>query len=629
MTVAATDQGAPGEPGAMDEKQRVLAEVFGFPEFRPGQTEIIDILLDGRNALAVMPTGAGKSLCFQVPALVLGGLTIVVSPLVALMQDQVAALQLAGVRAETINSNKDRAENVEIWRRVAAGEVAILYLSPERLMTARMLEAISRLPVRLLAVDEAHCISQWGPAFRPEYADLSRLRELFPNIPMVALTATADAITRRDIAERLFVGEAEIFVQGFDRPNIRLGVAFKVDWKRQMLAFLDRHRGESGVVYCLSRKKTEETAAYLADNGIHALPYHAGMEKWQRDGNQDRFMAEDAVVMVATIAFGMGIDKPDVRFVLHTDLPGSMEAYYQEFGRAGRDGGPAEAMMLYGLGDIRMRRMFIEDEKGSDDRRRQEHKRLDALLAYCEAPQCRRQTLLAYFGEGDESLPSCGHCDLCLDAPAPIDGTHLARRALDAIRETGQRFGAAHVVDVLLGAKNEKVRKFGHDRLDSHGAGKPQVKAEWHSILRQLVAGGYLQLDLEGYGGLAISPRGQAVLRGEETFHYRPDAAPQYAKPPKGAGKSNPRAAIREAEPEAELSARDLELLSALKSLRSELSRARGVPAYVVFNDRSLTDMARRRPTSEEEFATVHGVGQAKLEKFAAAFLALIAENNM
>ncbi len=337
MTVAATDQGAPGEPGAMDEKQRVLAEVFGFPEFRPGQTEIIDILLDGRNALAVMPTGAGKSLCFQVPALVLGGLTIVVSPLVALMQDQVAALQLAGVRAETINSNKDRAENVEIWRRVAAGEVAILYLSPERLMTARMLEAISRLPVRLLAVDEAHCISQWGPAFRPEYADLSRLRELFPNIPMVALTATADAITRRDIAERLFVGEAEIFVQGFDRPNIRLGVAFKVDWKRQMLAFLDRHRGESGIVYCLSRKKTEETAAYLADNGIHALPYHAGMEKWQRDGNQDRFMAEDAVVMVATIAFGMGIDKPDVRFVLHTDLPGSMEAYYQEIGRAGRD----------------------------------------------------------------------------------------------------------------------------------------------------------------------------------------------------------------------------------------------------------------------------------------------------
>ncbi len=603
------------------DRQRILNDVFGFADFRPGQAEIIDTLIAGENALAVMPTGAGKSLCFQVPALVLGGLTIVISPLVALMQDQVAALQLAGVRAETINSSKDRAENVSIWRRVAAGEVSILYLSPERLMTERMLDAMAGLPLSLIAVDEAHCISQWGPAFRPEYADLARLRTLFPSIPMIALTATADAITRRDIAEKLFGGTARIFVQGFDRPNIRLGVAFKQDWKRQMLTFLARHQCESGIIYCLSRKKTEETAAYLLANGIEALPYHAGMEKWQREANQDRFMAEDGLVMVATIAFGMGIDKPDVRFVLHTDLPGSMEAYYQEFGRAGRDGAPAEAMMLYGLGDIRMRRMFIEDEQGSEERRRQEHKRLDALLAYCEAPVCRRQTLLAYFG--DEREP-CGHCDLCLDAPEPVDGTELAQLALVAVRETGQRFGAAHIVDVLMGANNEKVRKFRHDRLESHGAGRPRTKGEWHSILRQLVAGGYLHLDLDGHGGLALGPRGREVLDGADRFHYRPDAAPR-AKPSarSGSGRGTSTGAA-----EAELSAHDQELLAALKALRSDLARARGVPAYVIFNDRSLLHMAHSRPATAEEFATIHGVGQAKLRKFAEPFLDLIASHN-
>ena len=612
-----------------DDKLRILNDVFGFPDFRPGQAEIIDTLLAGQSALTVMPTGAGKSLCFQVPALALGGLTVVVSPLLALMQDQVAALQLAGVRAETINSGKDRSENVEIWRRVAAGDVTLLYLSPERLMTEPMLAALSRLPISLIAVDEAHCISQWGPAFRPEYGDLARLRTLFPEAPMVALTATADAITRRDIVGRLFGGAARVFLQSFDRPNIRLGVAFKQDWKRQMMAFLDRHPGASGIIYCLSRKKTNETAEYLQANGINALPYHAGMEAWQRDGNQDRFMREDAIVMVATIAFGMGIDKPDVRFVLHTDLPGSMEAYYQEFGRAGRDGAPAEALMLYGLGDIRMRRMFIEDENSSDDRRRQEHKRLDALLAYCEAPQCRRQTLLGYFGEEREP---CGHCDLCLDAPAPVDGTDLACLALDTVRLTGQRFGASHIVDVLLGANNEKVRKFGHNRLDCHGAGKRQSgmghKGVWHSILRQLVAGGYLQLDLEGYGGMALSDRGHGVLGGSASFHYRPDAAPAYAKQPKEARKARSRTNSANAEPDIELSTRDQELLAALKALRSTLSQARGVPAYVVFNDRSLTDMARRRPSSVEEFATIHGVGQAKLEKFADTFLTLITEHN-
>ena len=613
------------EADFVDEKHRILAEVFGFPGFRPGQAEIIDTLLAGESALAVMPTGAGKSLCFQVPALVLGGLTVVVSPLLALMQDQVSALQLAGVRAETINSARDRSENVDVWRRAAAGEVSILYLSPERLMTERMLAALARLPVSLIAVDEAHCISQWGPAFRPEYADLVRLRGLFPDAAMVALTATADDITRRDIAEKLFGENGKIFMQGFDRPNIHLAVTFKQDWKQQMLSFLRRHEGESGIVYCLSRKKTEETAALLLANGITALPYHAGMEKWQRDGNQDRFMREDGVVMVATIAFGMGIDKPDVRFVLHTDLPGSMEAYYQEFGRAGRDGAPAQALMLYGLGDIRMRRQFIEQEGGGEDRRRQEHKRLDALLAYCEAPQCRRQPLLAYFGE--EAEP-CGHCDLCLDAAPAVDGTDLAQLALAAIRDTGQRFGAAHIVDVLCGANNEKVRKFNHNRLDSHGAGKARRKPEWQSILRQLVAGGYLQLDMEGYGGLAISTRGQAVLRGEEDFFYRPDAAPQ----PRDAGARDGRvrrgpAARPAGLQDEDLSTRDLDLLGQLKALRSRLSKERGVPAYVVFSDRSLADMALNRPASIDEFATIHGVGQAKLKKFSTPFLAVIAEH--
>ncbi len=602
-----------------DEKHRILAQVFGFPAFRPGQEEIIDTLMAGESVLAVMPTGAGKSLCFQVPALAMGGLTIVVSPLLALMQDQVSALQLAGVQADTINSARGREENVDVWRRVAAGEVSLLYLSPERLMTPRMLDALSRLPVSLIAVDEAHCISQWGPAFRPEYADLVRLRGLFPDAAMVALTATADAITRRDIADKLFGEGAKIFVQGFDRPNIHLAVTFKQDWKQQMLAFLRRHDGESGIVYCLSRKKTEETAALLLANGITALPYHAGMEKWQRDANQDRFMREDAIVMVATIAFGMGIDKPDVRFVLHTDLPGSMEAYYQEFGRAGRDGTPAQALMLYGLGDIRMRRQFIEQEGGGEDRRRQEHKRLDALLAYCEAPECRRQPLLAYFGEDTEP---CGHCDLCLDTTPTVDGTDLAQLALAAIRDTGQRFGAAHIVDVLCGAKNEKVRKFNHQRLNSHGAGKARRKPEWQSILRQLLAAGYLSLDLEGYGGLALSPRGQTVLRGEEDFFYRPDAAPPLrdAGTPRTATRATPRT------DEPDLSSRDQDLLGELKALRSRLSKARNVPAYVVFSDRSLADMALNRPTSIDEFATIHGVGQAKLKKFATTFLAVIAE---
>lgn len=599
-------------PDPESEKIRVLKGVFGFDGFRPGQEPVVDAILAGRNALAVMPTGSGKSLCFQLPALVRGGLTIVVSPLVALMQDQVAALKLAGVRADTINSAKDRAENVTVWRRVAAGEIDLLYLSPERLMTDRMLAAVARLPLSLIVIDEAHCISQWGASFRPEYDDLARLRSVFPSVPIAAFTATADQVTRLDIAEKLFAGDADVFVHGFDRPNIRLDVTLRADWKRQVLDFLESHSGESGVIYCLSRKKTEEIAGFLRDKGYNALPYHAGMEKEARDRNQDLFMSESAVIMVATIAFGMGIDKPDVRFVLHTDMPGSVEAYYQEFGRAGRDGEPAHALMLYGLDDIRMRRMFIDQEHEEGDRRRREHKRLDALIAYCEAAECRRQSLLRYFGEDSEP---CGNCDACLEPVELTDGTKDAQLALKTIQETGERFGTVHIVDVLRGGNTERIRKFGHDTVSTYGAGTGHGAKDWQSLIRQLVANGFLDLDIQGFGGLSVSDKGRALQRGEVAFRYRQDSLRRDRKA------KTPRSS---AAPTESMSGPELRLFKALKQLRSEIAREGNVPAYVVFTDRSLADMAAKRPTCKESFSGIHGVGAAKLEKFAAPFIDLI-----
>ncbi len=614
-------------------KSRVMKDIFGFDGFRPGQEAVVDALLAGRNVLAVMPTGSGKSLCFQVPALVLDGLTVVVSPLVALMQDQVSALRLAGVAADAINSSRSRAENVAAWRRVTAGESKFLYMAPERLMTERMLDALRRIPLGLIVIDEAHCISQWGPSFRPEYADLARLRELFPAVPLAAFTATADDVTRKEIAERLFAGTAETFVAGFDRPNIRLSVEMKRDWKRQVLSFIGIDAGASGIVYCLSRKKTEETAEFLGQNAIRALPYHAGMDKAERDTNQDVFMTETGVVMVATIAFGMGIDKPDVRFVLHTDLPGSIETYYQEFGRAGRDGRPARAHLLYGLGDIRMRRLFIEQEDAGPDRMRREHKRLDALIGYCESPECRRRALLSYFGE---RIDPCGNCDVCLEPVDVADGTEEGRKVLSAVLRTGQRFGAAHIIDVLRGGRTEKVARFGHDRLPTFGAGADLGKEEWRSIIRQLVAGGFLEMDIHGYGGLSIAEKGRTLLTGEGTFRYRRDTMRRAAA---GRRKKKPAvsAAIPEGVPEGapegvpggapanELSPAQAALFEKLKALRLGLARERDVSAFVVFHDKSLEDMARRRPQTAAEFAEVHGVGEAKLREFAEPFLAAIA----
>ncbi|MEE8333989.1 MAG: DNA helicase RecQ [Alphaproteobacteria bacterium] len=607
-------------PAALaDTHHRILKQVFGFDGFRPGQEQVIDAVLAGRDVLTVMPTGSGKSLCFQIPALIKDGLAIVVSPLVALMQDQVAALRLAGVAADSINSARERPDNVAAWRRAVSGETRLLYLAPERLMTERMLTALGGLELSLIAVDEAHCISQWGPAFRPEYEALSRLREIFPNVPLVALTATADEITRQDINDRLCGGRAETVVLGFDRPNIRLAVEPRRDGKRQLLAFMKDHAGEAGIVYCLSRRKTEATAAMLNQNGVRALPYHAGMDKETRETNQNLFMTEVGVVIVATIAFGMGIDKSDVRFVFHTDLPGTIEAYYQEIGRAGRDGQPAVAHMLYGLDDIRMRRVFINDEGAGEDRKRREHKRLDALIGFCESPACRRGVLLGYFGEATRP---CGNCDVCLDPVEMADGTAEGQKVLSAVMGTGGRYGAVHIVDVLYGTTTEKVMRAGHDRLQTFGIGSDRPKQDWRSLIRQLVAAGFLHLDVAGYGGLSVTEKGAALLRGDETFGYRPDRLPGAGRKTKDRKTRAAAATDADAPP---LTPDQASLLAALRELRLGLARERRVPAYVVFTDRALDDMARRAPRDEDEFAEVHGVGAAKLRKFAAPFLAAIA----
>ena len=603
--------------------ERILKDIFGYDSFRPGQAEVVQSLLAGGHVLVVMPTGSGKSLCFQIPALMLEGLTIVVSPLVALMEDQVAALKLAGVAADTINSSRPRSTNIEAWRRAAAGQTRLLYLSPERLMTEPMLAALSGLAVKLIAIDEAHCLSRWGPSFRPEYEALTRLREIFPDVPIAALTATADNTTQDDIAAKLFGGDAQRFVSSFDRPNIRLQVEVRQNAKQQLLDVVKAHAGQSGIVYCLSRAKTEKMAAFLNDNGVHALPYHAGMDSTARAQNQRTFMLEpDAaerggVVMVATIAFGMGIDKPDVRFVCHTDMPGNVEAYYQEIGRAGRDGEPAAAYMFYGMDDLRMRRMFIEQENSAADHKRREHKRLDALIAYCEASACRRYALLDYFGEQRSDESGCGNCDICLNPPEMSDGTDAAQKILSASVRSGQMYGQAHLIDIVRGADTEKIRAAGHDALPTYGIGADLSKDEWRSILRQLVAAGFLRLDVAGHGGLSLTEKGQTLLAGEQTFSYRKDIF----KP----GRTSRKRGAAVAAPE-DMSSDQVTLLARLKDKRTEIARQRGVPAYIIFSDRSLQDMARRAPSDKTAFADIHGVGAAKLKDFADIFLGVIAE---
>jgi ATP-dependent DNA helicase RecQ len=595
-------------------KHDVLKDVFGYPAFREGQEEIIDTLLAGTSVLAVMPTGAGKSLCFQVPGLVLPGLTIVVSPLVALMNDQVNALRLAGVGADAIHSGHDREVNIATWRRAAAGQTRILYMAPERLLTPRMLEALSRLPISLIAIDEAHCLSQWGPSFRPDYAGLGQLAERFPGVPIAAMTATADEATRRDIELQLFAGPHKTFVSGFDRPNIALNVSQKNRWKDQLLDYLDGRGGQSGIVYCLSRKKTEEVATLLGENGHAAVAYHAGLAPDERTARQDRFVSEDGLIVAATVAFGMGIDKPDVRFVFHTDLPGSVEAYYQEIGRSGRDGEPADAMMIFGSGDIRLRQQFITQGDTDDDHQRRESSRLSALIAYAEATGCRRQALLSYFGE---TIESCGNCDNCANPVTLQDGQEEAEMVFEAILETGGRYGQAHVIDVLRGAETEKVVAQRHDRLEVHGKGERYSQHEWRSIIRQMLAIGLLEVDIGGYSSLLITDKGNALTRGQGRFEFRLE--PKALKPSRsGSGRSSP----KKAAPRADLSARDQNLLAALKKLRLDLARERGVPAYVVFADRTLEEIAVMRPGTTEALSAVKGIGKTKLREFGEIFLA-------
>jgi ATP-dependent DNA helicase RecQ len=594
---------------------RILREVFGYPDFRGQQAEIVAHVRSGESALVLMPTGSGKSLCYQVPALCREGVGVVVSPLIALMNDQVAALRQLGVKAAAIHSGLEPAQFRKNWAALKGGELDLLYVAPERLMTDGFLELLDVLPVALFAVDEAHCISQWGHDFRPEYRQLSQLRRRFPDVPMIAVTATADGATRRDIEEKLALPRT--FAAGFDRPNIRYQVALKENPRLQLLDFLrSRAQGESGIVYCLSRKRVEETAEWLNRQGFTALPYHAGLDASVREANQMRFLREDNVVMVATIAFGMGINKPDVRFVAHMDLPKNIEAYYQETGRAGRDGQPAVAWMVYGLADVVMLRGMIDGGDSPDAQKRVERGKLDRFLSFCEAARCRRQMLLEYFGDG---CAPCGNCDTCTNPPETFDATVPAQKALSAVYRTGERFGANYLVDVLLGRDPDgRAGKFGHDTLSVFGIGAELGEAEWRSVIRQLVVHDLIFADADAHNGIKLTDRGAAFLKSRETIRLRRDE--------KAARRQGRRGAVRpKAADVAEDGSVDPELFARLKAERLAIAREQGVPPYVIFHDRVLIEMARRDAHSLERMAGISGVGQIKLERYGQRFADVIA----
>jgi ATP-dependent DNA helicase RecQ len=598
----------------------VLNSVFGLPAFRGAQEEIVRHVTDGGNCLVLMPTGGGKSLCYQLPSLLRDGCGIVVSPLIALMRDQVAGLLEAGVRAAVLNSTLSFDEAAAVEQRLLAGELDLLYIAPERLLTPRCLALLGRARLALFAIDEAHCVSQWGHDFRPEYIGLSVISERFPDVPRIALTATADELTRKEIIDRLGLSGAPRFVASFDRPNIRYEIVDKQNAPAQLKAFIsERHAGDAGIVYCLSRAKVEDTADALTRAGIAALPYHAGMDSSLRARNQDRFINEDGIVIVATIAFGMGIDKPDVRFVAHLDLPKSIEAYYQETGRAGRDGKPSSAWMAYGLSDIVQQRRMIDESNGAEAFKRVSIGKLEALVGLAETASCRRTRLLGYFGE-TFGAAKCGNCDNCLSPPLVRDGKVIAQKLLSCAYRTGQRFGAMHLIDILVGRLTERVKQFGHDRLSVFGIGRELNEKQWRAALRQLVAMGHLQPDSEAFGALKLTDSARGVLKGETEVMLReevPGPRIRASRTKSRRGDIAPRPA-GQGEPASPT------LVSALRAWRSEVARKRGVPAYVVLHDSTIDGIATSRPTTLSQLRDIPGIGDKKLEHYGDELIALV-----